>query len=300
MLLQRLFSLPPALLGLILMQGVKSDEQELEWPYNLPRHMKYYPEDEIFVKRIVQIQKRLEQQTPVGMRKMSGDPGEKFMLDYWQFEETIQEYGNATIVTEVTAPLQLHGRLSHDIPILPRNPAARLFDKRAYECPAGSYACTSIQRPDSCCGDGSTCQLTQDVGLGDVGCCPENEVCGGSVSSCPGGGYTNCPQNPGGGCCLPGYACDGVGCIQVSTAVVVITPSTSRSSTTPSSLPSSSATSSGTTVIAPPPVASSTQPPSTTAAPSTSTQPNTIVCSYGIRSCPLSRGCVCCPTDTSF
>ncbi|KAK5089453.1 hypothetical protein LTR70_005964 [Exophiala xenobiotica] len=85
--LHRLLALPPALLGVVLNHPNAIAAQEVEWPYNLPPHVKYYPEDEGLVKRNLQIQQKLQQQTPAGIRKMSGDPGEKFFLDYWQFEQ---------------------------------------------------------------------------------------------------------------------------------------------------------------------------------------------------------------------
>lgn len=42
-------------------------------------------------------------------------------------------------------------------------------------------------------------------------CCPEGATCGGGVGSCP-AGAASCPPSPGGGCCIPGYVCQGVGC----------------------------------------------------------------------------------------
>lgn len=234
-LFHRLFALPPALLALVLERSTLGQSKELEWPYNLPAHVKYYPEDEGLVKRNVEIRQRLQQQSPVGMKKMSGDPGEMFFLDYWRFkiDDHDSDGGSSNIseAAELTAPLKLHVDSIHQRSVLPRFLGHSLFDKRGFTCPAGSAACTSINRPNSCCKTGSTCQLVQDVGLGDVGCCAENQVCGGSVSTCP-ANYISCPQNPGGGCCIPGYACFNVGCVATSTAVVVIVPSTTTTSRT--------------------------------------------------------------------
>ena len=266
------------------------------------------------MKRNLHIQKRLQQQMPVGIKKMSGDPSEMFFLDYWQFdrdEDELPMAGNASMPIDLAAPLQLHAKPKHSRPILPRMLGANLFNKREFECPAGSQACTSISRPNSCCAAGSTCQLIQDVGLGDVGCCAADQVCGGSVSTCPDGGYTTCPQSQNGGCCLPGYACLDVGCIATSTAVVVVTPtptSTSSSSSSSSSQPPPPSTTTETTEVAPPPPppsSSSTSPPTTSSQSptttnppsSTSTRPSTLVCSSGFRSCPASLGGGCCPTD---
>ena len=71
-LFHRLFALPPALLALVLERSALGQSKELEWPYNLPAPVKYYPEDEGLVKRNHEIRQRLQPQSPVGMRKMSG------------------------------------------------------------------------------------------------------------------------------------------------------------------------------------------------------------------------------------
>lgn len=100
--LHRLLALPAALLGIVLNQPCTAAAQELEWPYNLPPHVKYYPEDEGLMKRNLQVQQKLQQQMPARVRKMSGDPGEKFFLDYWQFEqdgEDIWMSANASMST---------------------------------------------------------------------------------------------------------------------------------------------------------------------------------------------------------
>ena len=47
--------------------------------------MKYFPEDERHAKRGLDIVERLRHERPVGMKKMSTDEGEMFMLDNWIF-----------------------------------------------------------------------------------------------------------------------------------------------------------------------------------------------------------------------
>ena len=86
-----MLNLPPALLAIII--ACSSAVESQEWPYNLPAHVKYYPEEEHVIKRNVEVERRLLSQIPVGMKKMSGDPGEKFMMDFWQFDE---QYTNAS------------------------------------------------------------------------------------------------------------------------------------------------------------------------------------------------------------
>src|SRR5690348_7797091 len=83
-----LAALPPSLLFFLahtLLPSVATASQP-PWPYNLPPDVKYYPEDEKMIKRDLDIQRRLLHSPVKGVRKMTGDPGEKFYLDYWRFE----------------------------------------------------------------------------------------------------------------------------------------------------------------------------------------------------------------------
>jgi len=155
---------------------------------------------------------RISQHAPVAVRKMI--PGEKFYPHYWQseVEESWTESGNASILaTNLLPPLQLHssGVSGDSGRHWPRN----LFSKRGYQCPANTNSCTSINRPNSCCGTGEQCQLVTDTGSGDVGCCPSGATCGGSISTCnTAAGYTACPDSSNGGCCISGYTCNSIGC----------------------------------------------------------------------------------------
>ncbi|GME28136.1 gpi anchored protein [Neofusicoccum parvum] len=85
-----LLSLPSSLLLLLSSSYLATAEP---WPYNLPKHEKYWPEHEEFVKRDAYIQQRMAGQSPAGVQKMSSDPGEKFYLGYWQFEAASAETG---------------------------------------------------------------------------------------------------------------------------------------------------------------------------------------------------------------
>ncbi|KAL2430837.1 hypothetical protein ABEF95_013834 [Exophiala dermatitidis] len=153
----RLAALPASVLALIVATATTAAAQhnlDWQWPYNLPPDAKYYPEDDVVIKRDIAIQQKLQRSgaTVTGVRKMSGDPGEKFYLDYWGFapeteegDEDINRANNATLASLDVA-------------------------KRGFQCPSGTTACTSIDRPNSCCATDSTCQLVTDTGLGDVGC----------------------------------------------------------------------------------------------------------------------------------
>ena len=182
-------------------------------------------------------------QTPIAVRKMSGDKGEMFFPEYWQFESgtnraskleldrrgptlrslkplkddsSVKDWANASIPQPLQAPFALH--TTHQLdnrPILSRllrSPKAIFArDTRDFTCPGGTSSCASINRPYSCCAAGLVCQPTTDSGLGDVGCCQPGQVCGQEVSGCPAEDLT-CPDSLGGGCCIPGSVCDGVGC----------------------------------------------------------------------------------------
>ncbi|PGH12343.1 hypothetical protein AJ80_06753 [Polytolypa hystricis UAMH7299] len=136
-------------------------------------------------------------------------------------------------------------------------------EKRNFKCPADTSPCTSIKRPNSCCGTGDRCQWIEDTGLGDVGCCGSQDDCvGNGVRDCP-DGYSSCPENSGGGCCIPGYQCADEGCIFISTLTITPSPTT----TTATSPPSSSTPAPSTFL---PPVRPTSNPPSS---PSPSSSP---------------------------
>jgi hypothetical protein len=89
--------------------------------------------------------------------------------------------------------------------------AVAFLERRQWACPSGTSSCASIGYPNSCCGAGETCVQVADTGLGPVGCCPAGATCGGGVSGCA-DGSTACASELGGGCCIPGFVCQGVGC----------------------------------------------------------------------------------------
>ncbi len=94
-----------------------------------------------------------------------------------------------------------------------RRAAAALaaLQRRQWGCPSGTSSCAAIGYPYSCCHDDETCYQITDTGLGPVGCCPAGATCGGTISTC-GAGDLACPSDLGGGCCIAGYVCAGVGC----------------------------------------------------------------------------------------
>ena len=242
-------SLPVSLLLLISTAPGLSVALERPWPYNLPSNVKYFPEHENAVQKKMDIQRRLVAQKPAGLQKLRGEESEMFFLDYWQFDSTADGGrgsgenrkntedkhdamisrtcvrgaipdslpSNSSSVQVLQAPFPQHQKeRTFANPIFGRAasipwPFRSRLDKRDFQCPTGTANCASINRPNSCCSSGETCQLITDTGLGDVGCCQQGQTCGQQVTSCQ-TGYQSCPGSPGGGCCIPGYTCAGVGC----------------------------------------------------------------------------------------
>lgn len=216
--------LPDGLIALILLWVsptaviATSEQSELQWPHNIPRHLKYFPEEEMRVKRSLEIQERLRKEKPVGMKKMSEDEGEMFFLDNWIFagDGDIKQ-GNAKREESVNAsvpvlsPLRPHYERSV-LDSMRRFAARAALLARDFKCPEGTNSCSSIGAPNSCCGTSDTCIRIQDTGLGSVGCCPQGRTCAGAISCDVRNGYSSCPDSPNGGCCLPGYSCRDVGC----------------------------------------------------------------------------------------
>jgi hypothetical protein len=226
MYLPSLLSLPPAIIALLCATSTSADS-ELQWPHNLPKHLKYFPEDEVHAKRGLSVKQRLQHEKPVGIKKMSLDEGEMFMLDNWIFATDAQQlsarrsetegFGNDTC--QASSALRPHARNE----FLARMHIRDVLMNRQFKCPDGTSSCSSIGAPDVCCGTGSTCISTPNGVAGDVGCCPEGQTCSGSVSCDEASGYTSCPGSSNGGCCLPGFSCMGVGCkFKLPTLIVVL------------------------------------------------------------------------------
>ena len=147
-----------------------------------------------------------------------------------------------------------------------------MLQKRGFDCPTGTSACTSISQPNYCCATGETCSVIADTGLGPVGCCPAGLSCAGDIKVCnTAAGQTACSQDLGGACCVAGFACYDVGCVRVATATLVQTFN-------PSLVPSTTSISvTSTTSTAPAVVTTTTLTSLATTAPSTTTTPIVVV-----------------------
>jgi hypothetical protein len=94
----KILGLPASMLFFIASQATSAqsgqDDQSLtEWPWNLPKHVRYWPEDPPHRRRDLEaIAEHLSLgRSPVGVMKMSPDEGEKFYMEYWQFEGPLEQ-----------------------------------------------------------------------------------------------------------------------------------------------------------------------------------------------------------------
>jgi len=226
--LKQLKMLPACILSILLLSPLVHAQA---WHADLAPHEKYFPEHEEHLRNEWQIRQRMQSEQPVGMRKLSGDAGEKFFLDYWRFEDTVSDSESQGLLGDtgrvlnydvklpptanessamLLAPVLLHSD-SKDT-LLSRYLRRNIFE-RSFQCPAGTSNCASIGQPNSCCQTGEVCMSVANSPVGPVGCCPSGETCNGAVAMCnTAQGYTSCPNSPNGGCCIPGYACKDVGC----------------------------------------------------------------------------------------
>nr|UPX44712.1 hypothetical protein FAC7G5_23 [Penicillium fuscum] len=208
----------------------------------------------------------------VSVRKMGDEQGEMFFPEYWRFDtveeqesvldsglgepprnkivhldgrDNSEDWANASILQPLQAPFALHDNGDFDNRSLRgrflESPRAIFgLDKRQFQCPGDTTACSNINQSNSCCPTGTVCQSITDTGSGAVGCCPEGSTCAEEVGAC-GAPDTSCPDSSGGGCCLQGYSCSGVGCVSSSTVTTTIEPVVTASPPPSSTSPATSA-----------------------------------------------------------
>ncbi|RAH81454.1 hypothetical protein BO86DRAFT_399865 [Aspergillus japonicus CBS 114.51] len=252
-----------------------------------------------------------------GVRKMSDDEGEKFFLDYWQFDNNESYYtiGNSSNTSdELTSPARRSESLktTEEVDFQPQtypfNPSytSGLEDegrgwrgdfspllRRDFRCPSGTSNCTSIDRPDSCCSTDDTCVLVKDTGSGDVGCCPKGKTCSGTIGSCS-EGYSSCPSSMGGGCCIPGYECVTGGCMRVFTITVTVSSTVMLSTSTQTVAATTNTLSTGDLIPPARPTSVSTATSSSTS--KTTSTATVSVCPTGFYACSAYYQGGCCRT----
>ncbi|KAK6583053.1 hypothetical protein PZA11_004129 [Diplocarpon coronariae] len=252
-----IFALPASILLLITSHTTAQSPQDpdapSQWPSYLPPHVKFYPEDPPTRRRDLEaIDQHLRLgRKPVGVMKMSEDEGEKFYMEYWQFEEPLEEQQtpigmadslrkrdleeeerlavNASAIINFRPPFVLHTEDMNagdagltELRFRDSRRVLAELRKRTFTCPTGTADCSAIGFPGSCCSTSEMCFKIEDTGLGEVGCCPSGASCGGTITRCD-APNTACPSSLGGGCCIPNFVCVEGGCAMNSSLVVVIT-----------------------------------------------------------------------------
>ena len=179
---------------------------------------------------------QVDGQLPTAVRKMGLDDGEKFFPEYMAFEEEIYEQAMLSPREAVAAvrmsreeEVRLLGTdslISYQPPFAPHvtgdegqlgweifrraGEALSLLQGRQ-SCPEGMGNCANVGEPNKCCMNTEVCVTVQDSSSGNIACCPQGKKCSGAVGQCA-QGATSCPAELGGGCCIPGFVCLGVGC----------------------------------------------------------------------------------------
>lgn len=165
---------------------------------------------------------------PTAIRKMSPDESEKFFSHYVAFPEGEHQtlalaevekrrYPNADPAFSRSFPIHVEdpeSAMEDETPYRRAAGALARLQRRQWGCPSGTTSCSSIGHSDRCCRENETCYKIDDTGLGSVGCCVNGSTCGGTISNCA-PGDTACPASLGGGCCIAGFVCQGVGCVRV-------------------------------------------------------------------------------------
>ncbi|OBT76146.1 hypothetical protein VF21_04821 [Pseudogymnoascus sp. 05NY08] len=279
-----------------------------------PAHL---PEPEV-IQRRQEIAARIGAGTkPVRVRKMSEDEGEMFFNEYWGFEAREEgeggqhggdvlrrEYESEEDVSQRNASAAFSFRPAFAIheaeSSTPRglseaqalhhrsSRALAALLKRAFQCPTGTTACTSISQPNYCCASTESCITITDTGLGPVGCCPSGQSCAGDITHCA-AGQTACPQSLGGACCVAGFVCFDVGCVSsvVVTSITTVTqiPTKPSTTSTPVTTTTPSSTQAVTTTEGPAPPVRGTGESSTVAPPTTSLTSDAEACPTGFYAC---------------
>ncbi|GAA87484.1 GPI anchored protein [Aspergillus luchuensis] len=238
------------------------------------------------------IESYLSQKPVRGVHKMTDDEGEKFFLDYWLFDEayTTSNTSNVSDSSSQAQPYGLDTTEKVDLqprsyPFRPSYPSDLEVERRGwsehfspllrreFKCPSGTYGCSSIDRPESCCSTSDTCVLVNDTGSGDDG-------------------YSSCSSSLGGGCCIPGYECVTGGCMRVFTITITVS-STVMLSTSTHTIPKTTATQTTGDLV--PPSRPTTVSTSTNSKTTTTTS-TASVCPTGFYACSAVYHGGCCRT----
>lgn len=176
---------------------------------------------------------------PTAIRRQSPDSNEKILAEHLAFPSSLQVgpvLGSPSFLDDQALPSNGTARFypafaqhidEREETILRRAAQALdLLQKRA-ACPAGMISCADSGSPNKCCQEGTYCTAVPDTDVGHVACCPNGLTCGGGVGKCP-ADATSCAAALGGGCCIPGYICQGIGCAPGASATPTIAVPTTQ------------------------------------------------------------------------
>ncbi|KAH0442796.1 hypothetical protein CcaCcLH18_01394 [Colletotrichum camelliae] len=173
---------------------------------------------------------RVGAENPTAIRKMSPNAGEKLLPDDLAFAKDVFDtpltpHEKLLAARMADDPFLYNASYPHRPPFAPHSSQAglgwehfrraidvlNLLEKRQ-ACPTKMNSCETIGSPDKCCMTNEVCVKVVDESVGNVACCPAGASCNGPVGICP-IGTTSCAADVGGGCCIPGYVCQGSGCV---------------------------------------------------------------------------------------
>ncbi|KAG8418038.1 hypothetical protein J3458_005479 [Metarhizium acridum] len=256
---------------------------------------------------------------PIAIKKQSPGSGEKILREHLAFAPLPQvrpvvassffdvlsdePHQDVDGTSRFYPPFVKHLHEAEDDVLRRAAEALALLERRS-SCPSGMNNCAQQGSPNKCCQQGTYCTDVPDTDVGHVACCPNGSTCGGEVGTCP-SGATSCAAALGGGCCIPGYVCQGVGCVPsasatpttvTQTAPPEVTTRTTTQIVTPSSTSTSVSTDTKTDSAAGNPPWRLTGSSEITSAPG-STSITQSGCPTGFYGCLATHGGGCCQTD---
>lgn len=184
----RILGLPASMLFLlashiICTNAAQDNEAPAQW--ELPIQKRWPPDSPQRRRQLEAVEEHLRLgRNPVGILKMSSDAGEKFYMDYWQFEGDLEQsqlldtgaslrardeeeearlLANASAVLSFRPPFALHTEEGVD-PLGLEDLRARkavegpisagvlgMLSKRGFQCPTGTADCSGIGASNLCC-----------------------------------------------------------------------------------------------------------------------------------------------------
>jgi hypothetical protein len=145
---------------------------------------------------------------PTAIRKQTPDSSEKILAEHLAFAP-LRQVGHVVqssffLVEENDEDLHANGT-SRFYP-----PFANHIDETEGSVLRRAAQALALLK-NKCCQQGTYCTDVPDTDVGHVACCPNGSTCGGGVGQCP-ADATSCAAALGGGCCIPGFVCQGIGC----------------------------------------------------------------------------------------